>query len=189
MKIKEAIQILKDHNNGEIVNPTDLKEAMIEIIKESEKPIFVARSEPEVKEWSPTEKIFLTVVILLLIFLGGIFVKGQAQSKEEVLDYINFLGIKHPEIVLNQAILESGNFGSDIYKENHNLFGMKEAKARTTTALGTNRNHAYYTNWKASVIDYCLYQRRYYKGGDYYQFLESKGYATSKKYIKKLKQF
>ena len=127
------------------------------------------------------------LIILMCIFLFAASCK--AQSKEEVLYYINFLGIKHPEIVLNQAILESGNFGSDIYKENHNLFGMKEAKVRTTTALGTNRNHAYYTNWKASVIDYCLYQRRYYKGGDYYQFLESKGYATSKQYIQKLKQF
>ena len=136
-----------------------------------------------------TEGHYYTEILIVLMCLFLFAASCKAQSKEEVLDYINFLGIEHPEIVLNQAILESGNFGSTIYKENHNLFGMKEAKVRTTTALGTNRNHAYYTNWKSSVVDYCLYQRRYYKGGDYYKFLESKGYATSKEYIQKLKQF
>jgi hypothetical protein len=68
------------------------------------------------------------------------------------------LKIKYPETVLSQAILETGNFTSDIFKENHNLFGMKVAGSRPTSAIGTNRGHAQYKNWKESVIDYALFQ-------------------------------
>lgn len=131
---------------------------------------------------------WLIVFAIFLCLLVGALNKCHSQTKEELIDYMDMLGVKHSEIVLKQCLLETGNLTSDIFKENHNLFGMKEAKQRTTTALGTNRNHAYYVNWKASIIDYLLFQRKYYKGGDYYEFLESYGYATSKNYIKKLKE-
>ena len=129
----------------------------------------------------------MTTKLISIYFLLTSY-NAISQSKQEILDYMEMLGIKHSEIVLKQAILETGHFSSDIFKENNNLFGMKEAKQRTTTALGTNRNHAYYINWKASVVDYCLWQRRYYKSGDYYEFLESYGYAENKWYINKLKE-
>lgn len=79
-------------------------------------------------------------------------------SPEALLAYMKELKIKYPETVLAQAVLETGNFTSDIFKENHNLFGMKVAGSRPTSAIGTNRNHAKYRNWKESVMDYALFQ-------------------------------
>ncbi len=79
-------------------------------------------------------------------------------SAEALLAYMKKLKIKYPETVLSQAILETGNFTSDIFKENNNLFGMKVAGSRPTSAIGTHRNHAQYRNWKESVMDYALFQ-------------------------------
>ena len=79
-------------------------------------------------------------------------------SEVALLIYMKELGIKYPETVLSQARLETGNFTSDIFKENNNLFGMKVAEKRPTTAIGVNRQHAAYRNWKDSVVDYALFQ-------------------------------
>jgi len=127
----------------------------------------------------------IMAIIVVLLLIGNAI---KAQTKQELLDYMEMLGVKHKKIVLKQIMLETGNLTSDIYKENNNLFGMKEARQRQTTALGTNRGHAYYINWKSSIIDYLLWQRKYFKGGDYYEFLESYGYAQSEDYINKLKE-
>lgn len=77
---------------------------------------------------------------------------------DSVYQYIVQMNIKHPEIVFNQAIIESGTFTSAIFKENNNLFGMKIPFKRPTTALGINRGHATYSSWQESVHDYALYQ-------------------------------
>lgn len=79
-------------------------------------------------------------------------------SEEALLSFMKELKIKYPETVLAQARLESGNFTSDIFKENHNLFGMKVAEKRPSSAIGVNRGHAQYSNWKESVVDYALFQ-------------------------------
>ena len=82
-------------------------------------------------------------------------------SRDALVDMIKELGIKYPEIVLAQSILETGHWTSTIFEENHNLFGMKQARSRIRTAKGTQLNHAYYDNWKESVYDYAFYQSRY----------------------------
>lgn len=79
-------------------------------------------------------------------------------SESALLSFMKELKIKYPETVLAQARLETGNFSSDIFKENHNLFGMKLAGKRPTSAIGINRGHAKYRNWKDSVVDYALLQ-------------------------------
>jgi hypothetical protein len=79
-------------------------------------------------------------------------------SEQALLAFMKKLKIKYPETVLSQARLETGNFTSDIFKENHNLFGMKLAATRPTAAIGENRGHAQYRNWKDSVVDYALLQ-------------------------------
>ena len=79
-------------------------------------------------------------------------------SEKALIVLMKELKIKYPEVALSQARLETGNFTSDIFKENHNLFGMKMAEKRPTSAIGVNRGHASYTNWKESVIDYALFQ-------------------------------
>ena len=75
--------------------------------------------------------------------------------------YILQLNIKYPYIVLAQAEIESGHFTSKLFKENHNIFGMRLANQRPTTALGTENDFAYYHCWKESVEDYAMYSAAY----------------------------
>jgi hypothetical protein len=97
-------------------------------------------------------------------------------------------GIKFPDIVIAQAVCESG-FKSTIWKENNNPFGMKMAKSRNTTAIETNRNHAKYKNWQMAVIDYAYYQavfmRKVNSRENYFKALNS--YAEDPNYENKLK--
>jgi uncharacterized FlgJ-related protein len=65
-------------------------------------------------------------------------------SEDKLIDKIKTLNFKFPNIVLAQAKLESGNFNSAIFIENHNMFGMKEARLRANLSKGTNRGHAFY---------------------------------------------
>lgn len=79
-------------------------------------------------------------------------------SEKALVSLMKELKIKYPEVALSQARLETGNFTSAIFKENHNLFGMKMAELRPTSAIGINRGHALYSNWRESVVDYALFQ-------------------------------
>ena len=102
------------------------------------------------------------------------------------------LNVKYPDIVYNQAIIETGNFTSNIFKENNNLFGMKHPKVRLTTSIGVNRGHAKYNSWLDSVVD-MVYFQNYYKfrienvHTNYYDFLNDI-YAEDENYIVKLKK-
>ena len=106
-------------------------------------------------------------------------------SKEALVEELKRLNVKYPHIVMAQAMIESGHFQSNIFRSNHNLFGMKEARQRVTTARGTNLNHAYYENWKESVIDYAMFQASYLKDlkteAAYLEYLD-KNYAEAQKY-------
>ena len=111
-------------------------------------------------------------------------------SEADLIQELQRLNIKFPHIVLAQAKLESSTFSSNIFRYNHNLFGMKEAKQRITTAVGTSRNHAYYADWIESVYDYAFYQASYL--GDikteeeYFRYLGHR-YAQDPNYVSKLK--
>lgn len=112
-------------------------------------------------------------------------------SRDELIIMLKNLNIKHPHIVLAQSILETGNFKSTIFKQNNNLFGMKEARQRVKTAKGTQLNHAYYDNWKESVYDYAFYQCRYLgritDEEEYYKALDA-SYAEADHYSQALKR-
>jgi uncharacterized FlgJ-related protein len=95
--------------------------------------------------------------------------------------YIVSIGIKNPEIVLKQAIYESGHFKSNIFKTKNNLFGFR----RTMTYLT-------YKDWKACVDYYKVWQDKRYKdtNQDYYTFLQNINYSgyDRYKYVKELKR-
>jgi len=116
--------------------------------------------------------------------------KKNEFSEAKLKEYILELNIKFPHIVIAQSQVETGNYTSKIFKENNNLFGMKEAKQRPTTNKGTENNHAYYDNWKSSVIDYALYQSKYLSKlkteDEYLQYL-SQNYAEDPNYVNKIK--
>jgi hypothetical protein len=111
--------------------------------------------------------------------------------EEELVVLMKELKIKFPHIVMAQSILETGDFKSHIFKENHNLFGMKQAMSRVNTAKGTKNNHAYYDTWEESVYDYAFYQCRFLGGigseEDYFKYLGN-SYAEAGNYVVMLKK-
>ncbi len=112
-------------------------------------------------------------------------------SEEKLIEKIHRLNFKFPHIVLAQAKLESGNFKSAIFLENHNMFGMREARLRANLAKGTNRSHAYYDSWEDSLLDYALYYSTYLgrlrTESEYFQYLQQ-SYAEDPSYVKRLKE-
>ena len=110
-------------------------------------------------------------------------------SEEKLISRIDELNFKFPHIVLAQSILETGHYESKIFKENHNLFGMKEARVRLNLAEGTQHGHAYYENWEESVTDYALWYSTYaYKCKTEKQLfrLLDKQYAEASSYVSSL---
>lgn len=111
-------------------------------------------------------------------------------SEEKLVAKIKELNFRFPHIVLAQAKLESGNFSSKMFKENNNLFGMKEAKSRINIAGGTQNGHAYYDSWSESIYDYALYYSTYLSKikneREYFQYL-SQSYAEDPNYVSNLK--
>ena len=111
-------------------------------------------------------------------------------SEESFIEILQDLNVKYPYIVLAQARIESGRYSSRIFKENHNLFGMKQANRRINTAEGTQYGHAFYQTWRESVYDYAFYQSRYLSSAtteEEYYYIIGKSYAEDPKYISKLK--
>jgi hypothetical protein len=104
---------------------------------------------------------------------------------------IKSLNFKFPHIILAQSMQETGNYKSTIFRENHNLFGMKQATIRTNLAKGTNRGHAYYDSWQDSLIDYALYSATYLSDikteGEYFEYLRQ-NYAEDPTYVERLKK-
>ena len=107
------------------------------------------------------EQIINKVMDKVKSFFGADISKNPTDkpfSVENLKSEIVKQGIKYPNIVLAQAVLESGHFDSDIFKENNNLFGMKKPSVRKTLATGENRGHATFKNWVDSVRDYKMFQ-------------------------------
>jgi len=125
---------------------------------------------------------------------GMIFI-GQPNipefSEEALVALLKDLNIKYPHIVLAQAKLETGDYQSDIFRANHNLFGMKQARIRVNIARGTNLGHAYYDNWVESVYDYAFYQATYLSDlkseKDYFRYLDM-NYAEADHYVSAVKR-
>ena len=103
--------------------------------------------------------------------------KTPEEGIDEALQYYN---IEHPTIVKAQAILETGNFTSDLCLKNNNLFGLYDSK---------NKRYYSYNHWWESIEAYKkLIQKKYDNSKYYYMFLEDIKYAKDKEYINKLKK-
>lgn len=111
-------------------------------------------------------------------------------SEEKLIEKLKELNFKFPHIVLAQAKLETGTYSSKIFKENHNLFGMKEARVRLNLAQGTQYGHAYYNDWEDSVLDYALWYASYAskcKNEKQLYKLLDRQYAEADQYVSSLK--
>ena len=110
--------------------------------------------------------------------------KPDKFTKEKLIQYLKDLNIKYPEVVYAQAVMESGNFKSKMFRVDNNLFGMRKAKSRCTVALDGG-TYAKFKTWRESVIDYALYQTTFVKKiksqSEYTNYL-AENYATGKAY-------
>lgn len=107
---------------------------------------------------------------------------------DSLKNFINLMNLDHPDIVYAQAKLESGNFKSNIFIKNNNLFGMKNPTIRNNLSIGKKNGYAYYKNWRHSVIDYALYQSTYLNDksrNEYLKYIKD-NYAKDPNYINKL---
>lgn len=138
---------------------------------------YFTKKESIVKEFTETEQIVMIQEV-------------DTFSQTALVQMLKDLNVKYPYIVLAQSIVETGHWNSRIFYENHNLFGMKEARRRITTAEGTARNHAYYNHWRESVYDYAFYQCRYLgrieSEAAYFEYLAA-SYAEAPNYVGSLK--
>lgn len=107
---------------------------------------------------------YATKTTLINVHQDGLYAiptSNDPFEESKMKDYLLELKIKFPNIAIAQSKIETGNYQSSIFKESHNLFGMKEPNVRPTTAIGTMRNHAIYKDWRSSCIDYALWQARF----------------------------
>jgi len=143
---------------------------------------------------SPNKKNMRLLICLILIVntaLAKPIVTNSKIEKEVVLKYMDSVGIKYPEIVWAQAILETGHFRSKIFRYNNNMFGMRLARLRKRTAIGKRFGYAIYSSWQESIIDYKYFQNRFIgkirNKKDYFKYL-NKYYSSSRSYSKLVKK-
>ena len=123
-------------------------------------------------------KLFLLLILMSFESFGKTIPKKDTITVYEVYEYIKCSGILHPEIVLRQAVWETGWFKSRHTLEKNNLFGFRYTK-----------KYMSFENWQSCINYYKSWQERKYtnKDEDYYKFLIRIKYATSAKYISCLK--
>lgn len=85
--------------------------------------------------------------------------------------------VLHPEIVIAQAKLETGNYKSKLCRINNNLFGIR-----------LKGKYAKFSTYEESVLAYKnKIQNRLRNNEDYYKFLKRIGYAKSANYTSKVR--
>ena len=87
--------------------------------------------------------------------------------------------VKFPNIVIAQALLETGYFTSRVCLEHNNLFGLRRP---------SDGGYYHFDNWEESIRAYRDYVQYKYHGGDYYRFLQRIGYAEDVEYMRKVRK-
>lgn len=135
------------------------------------------------------------VVFLIMGFSSGVKVNTVLEKVPVVLKatpeecndanvkaYIQKLHLKFPEIVYQQAVLESQHFNSPVFKQLNNLLCMENAKTRPTTGVDVGTRFAKYNSWQESLVDYALWQACYAQNinsEEEYYYLLDKLYCNS----------
>lgn len=139
-----------------------------------------------------TKLITALTIALFMVSFNPIDPKKEsslALTKENLLNVMRDMDIRHIDIVFAQAMLESGALKSKMCREKNNLFGMKVATRRETTATN-KKGYASYSHWIESVKDYKLYQDYVTKKKDCsrseYLFIIAKGYSETPDYVARL---
>lgn len=150
-------------------------------------------------------KVFLTTTLLLFTTIEVCPKEKQVQdtiivqqdnsvTKEKLYEQIIKFGIKFPDIVFAQAMIESGELTSKLFKTANNMFGMRFPSVRETTAQGkTKGGYSTYEDWNFGVYDYFLWQdhmlrKRSEITKSQYLSLLGRVYAEDPNYVSKVKK-
>lgn len=124
-------------------------------------------------------------------FIGNAKTLNISNVKKELIR----VGVKYPEIVLRQIILETGWLKCTACSlSKNNLFGLTKS---IKVDGKSKRVYQTFDTWENSVLAYKKWQDRWYESGDYYDFLECiyknkkgecKRYATEPEYVPRLKR-
>lgn len=99
-------------------------------------------------------------------------------TEENILRELIAQDIDYPEIVLAQAIIETGGFTSQSCTKDNNLFGLRKL----------DLSYWKFSHWTESVRFYKEKIQKYKeKPKDYYVFLEKLPYAESQTYIQTIR--
>jgi flagellum-specific peptidoglycan hydrolase FlgJ len=146
--------------------------------------------------------IFIIIILsLILIILGIILVATKEDISKKsipvklvqpefflsdtpndslVLEACEYYGIQHANIVLAQAILETGHYQSGGCTRDKNLFGLYNSR---------KQEFFKFEKWYHSVEAYRnMIQSRYDGESNYYDWLKKIGYAEDTLYVQKLKR-
>ena len=100
------------------------------------------------------------------------------------------INLKHMDVVIRLAVIETDDFSSELFMSTNNLFGMKKSKKRPRYCLGYNQQgYAIYYDWHDSVIDYALHQAYFCSGMTEEEYIDYiiRSYVEDKDYKGKLK--
>jgi len=120
------------------------------------------------------QRLFLVAIMFISLTVNA----QKTAFADSVFNYICELGIQHPNIVMKQAIVETGWFKTKFLMSRNNLFGFR------------SKNYLKFNNWKESVVYYKKWQDKRYTNPkeDYYKFLVRIKYASATNYISYLKK-
>ena len=126
-----------------------------------------------------------TILAIWILLLLGLTLK--AQTKDSVIFELIKQEVKHPKKVLKQSLLETGNYNcTNCSLDHNNLFGFRY-----------KGKYIEFDSWKESISYYKQFQDKYYKGQDYWEFLnciwkhrngDCATYASDEDYINKVKR-
>ena len=100
-------------------------------------------------------------------------------NESNLMDELVAQGVEFPEIVMAQAILETGNFKSYACLKRNNLFGLRK---KDSTYMS-------FEHWTDAVAAYKKFIQKWkHPPSDYYDYLNRLGYAEDSSYVAKVKQ-
>ena len=106
------------------------------------------------------------------------FFLEDVPTAELVFKACDYYNIQHADVVVSQAILETGNVKSDLCLDQDNLFGLYNSRRDEFFS---------FDHWTKSVKAYRDKIQYRYHSGDYYEWLQDIGYAEDTCYVSKLK--
>lgn len=101
-------------------------------------------------------------------------------TTELILQACEYYNIHHSDIVVAQAILETGHFRSENCRVNNNLFGLFNSK---------KKEYFKFDHWTSCVKAYRdMIQYKYKENENYFMFLNRIGYAEDSLYNQKVQR-